>query len=76
MNRTPRPPPRAVLCHVCVILPLLSRLHFKSFSAGAEKPRARKLSARVMEDELADELEDQVPDDGTIEIDSDDEFRA
>ena len=46
----------------------------------AEKPRARKLSAGVMEEEeLADELEpveDQVPDDCTIEIDSDDEFRA
>ncbi|KAJ6616886.1 hypothetical protein B0H10DRAFT_1948751 [Mycena sp. CBHHK59/15] len=48
---------------------------------GAEKPRARKPSARVMEEEeilmqaLADEEEDVHPDDGAIEIDSDEEYQ-
>ncbi|KAJ7157411.1 ribonuclease H-like domain-containing protein [Mycena filopes] len=53
----------------------------------AEKPRARKPSARVMEEEArlmealaamearADALENARPDDGAIEIDSDDEYR-
>ncbi|KAJ7864016.1 ribonuclease H-like domain-containing protein [Mycena leptocephala] len=49
---------------------------------GEAKPRKRKPSVRVMEEEeilmeqLADAAEDEVPDDGGIEIDSDDEFRA
>ncbi|KAJ6623858.1 hypothetical protein B0H10DRAFT_1943637 [Mycena sp. CBHHK59/15] len=49
---------------------------------GAEKPRARKPATKVMEEEerlmeeLADELEDQEPDEGAIEIDSADEYRA
>ncbi|KAJ6616534.1 hypothetical protein B0H10DRAFT_2390650 [Mycena sp. CBHHK59/15] len=49
---------------------------------GEAMPRKRKLSARVMEEEeilmeqLADAAEDDFPDDGAIEIDSDDEFRA
>jgi hypothetical protein len=49
---------------------------------GAEKPRAaRKLSARVMEEEniliqeLADNEEDARPDNGAIEIDSDEEYQ-
>jgi hypothetical protein len=48
---------------------------------GAEKPRARELSARVMEEEeilmqeLADKEEDACPDDGAIEIDSDEEHQ-
>ncbi|KAJ7746676.1 ribonuclease H-like domain-containing protein [Mycena metata] len=48
---------------------------------GAEKPRARKPSARVMEEEellmeiLADAAEEARPDDGSIEIDSGDEFQ-
>ncbi|KAJ7029536.1 hypothetical protein C8F04DRAFT_1288093 [Mycena alexandri] len=47
---------------------------------GAEKPRARKPSARVMEEEemlmqaLADEEEDAIPDDGAIEVNSDEEY--
>ncbi|KAJ6558647.1 ribonuclease H-like domain-containing protein [Mycena sp. CBHHK59/15] len=46
----------------------------------AEKPRARKPSKQVMEEEeelmqaLADAEEDEIPDDGAIEIDSGDEF--
>ncbi|KAJ7628019.1 hypothetical protein DFH06DRAFT_1338844 [Mycena polygramma] len=46
----------------------------------AEKPRTRKPSQRVMEEEeeltqaLAEAAEDEVPDDGAIEIDSDDEY--
>ncbi|KAJ6602904.1 hypothetical protein B0H10DRAFT_2230082 [Mycena sp. CBHHK59/15] len=49
---------------------------------GAEKPRARKPSVQVIEEEellmqaLAEELEDDVPDDGAIEIDSEDEYHA
>ncbi|KAJ7131416.1 hypothetical protein C8R44DRAFT_850141 [Mycena epipterygia] len=49
---------------------------------GAEKPRACKPSVRVIEEEellmqaLAEELEDNVPDDGAIEIDSEDEYHA
>ncbi|KAJ6621946.1 hypothetical protein B0H10DRAFT_2214756 [Mycena sp. CBHHK59/15] len=49
---------------------------------GAEKPRARKPSARVMEEEeilmqaLADEEEDVHPGDGAIEIDSDEEYHV
>ncbi|KAJ7884383.1 hypothetical protein B0H14DRAFT_2564435 [Mycena olivaceomarginata] len=45
------------------------------------KPRARKPSARVMEEEeilmqaLANEEEDARPDDGAIEIDSDEEYQ-
>ncbi|KAJ6607735.1 hypothetical protein B0H10DRAFT_2227544 [Mycena sp. CBHHK59/15] len=48
---------------------------------GAEKSRARKLAARAMEQEellmqaLAEAEENGVPDDGAIEIDSDDEFQ-
>ncbi|KAJ6624745.1 ribonuclease H-like domain-containing protein [Mycena sp. CBHHK59/15] len=48
---------------------------------GAEKPRRRKPSARVVEEEerlmedLADALEDEELDAGAIEINSDDEFR-
>ncbi|KAJ6605738.1 hypothetical protein B0H10DRAFT_1957154 [Mycena sp. CBHHK59/15] len=50
-------------------------------SRGAEKSRARKLAARAMEQEellmqaLAEAEENGVPDDGAIEIDSDDEFQ-
>ncbi|KAJ6607227.1 ribonuclease H-like domain-containing protein [Mycena sp. CBHHK59/15] len=49
---------------------------------GEAMPRKRKLSARLMEEEeilmeqLADAAEDDFPDDGAIEIDSDNEFRA
>jgi hypothetical protein len=49
---------------------------------GAEKPRARKLSAQVMEEEeilmqeLADKEEDARPDDSAIEIDLDEEYQA
>lgn len=49
---------------------------------GAVKPRARKPSAKAMEEEevlmqaLAELEEDEFPDDGAIEIDSEDEFRA
>ncbi|KAJ6534576.1 hypothetical protein B0H10DRAFT_1972433 [Mycena sp. CBHHK59/15] len=48
---------------------------------GAEKPRARKPAAQAMEQEellmqgLAEAEENEVLDDGTIEIDSDDEFQ-
>jgi hypothetical protein len=48
---------------------------------GAEKPRARKPSAWVMEEEeismqaLADKEEDAHPDGGAIEIDSDEEYQ-
>jgi len=47
---------------------------------GAEKSRARKPSARVMEEEilmqaLADEEEDARPDDGAIEFVSDEEYQ-
>ncbi|KAJ6631807.1 hypothetical protein B0H10DRAFT_2206226 [Mycena sp. CBHHK59/15] len=46
----------------------------------AEKPRARKPSVQVMEEEvlmqaLAEAAEDNCPDDGAIEIDSDEEYR-
>ncbi|KAJ6606747.1 hypothetical protein B0H10DRAFT_2228552 [Mycena sp. CBHHK59/15] len=47
---------------------------------GAEKPRKRKPSARVMEEEeilmqaLAEADEDDVPDDGAIEIESDEDL--
>ncbi|KAJ6607529.1 hypothetical protein B0H10DRAFT_2439527 [Mycena sp. CBHHK59/15] len=47
---------------------------------GAEKPRKRRPSKRVMEEEeqlmeaLANAEEDDVPDDGPIEIDSDEEY--
>ncbi|KAJ6620892.1 hypothetical protein B0H10DRAFT_2432631 [Mycena sp. CBHHK59/15] len=49
---------------------------------GAEKPRKRRPSKRVMEEEeqlmeaLANAEEDDVPDDGAIEIDSDEEYTA
>ncbi|KAJ7796691.1 hypothetical protein B0H14DRAFT_2619672 [Mycena olivaceomarginata] len=49
---------------------------------GAEKPRACTPSARAMAEEevlmeeLANAMEDDVPDDGAIEIDSDDEDRS
>jgi hypothetical protein len=48
---------------------------------GAEKPRARKPSTRVIEEEeilmqaLADEGDYARPADGTIEIDSDEEYQ-
>ncbi|KAJ6620501.1 hypothetical protein B0H10DRAFT_1946047 [Mycena sp. CBHHK59/15] len=50
-------------------------------SRGAEKPRAQKPAAWAMEQEellmqaLAEAEENGVPDDGAIEIDSDDEFQ-
>ncbi|KAJ6626261.1 hypothetical protein B0H10DRAFT_2185875 [Mycena sp. CBHHK59/15] len=50
--------------------------------SGAEKPRTRKPSPRVMEEEemlmqqLAEDAEDEVPDDGAIEIDSDKEYQG
>ncbi|KAJ7750500.1 hypothetical protein B0H14DRAFT_3513413 [Mycena olivaceomarginata] len=49
---------------------------------GAEKPRARKQSARAMAEEevsmeeLENAMKDDVPDDSAIEIDSDDEDRS
>ncbi|KAJ6623316.1 ribonuclease H-like domain-containing protein [Mycena sp. CBHHK59/15] len=49
---------------------------------GAEKPRKRRPSKRAMEEEeqlmeaLANAEEDDVPDDGAIEIDSDEEYTA
>ncbi|KAJ6560909.1 hypothetical protein B0H10DRAFT_2240271 [Mycena sp. CBHHK59/15] len=63
-------------------LPAWKPMTLEVLFGGAEKPRARKLSTKVMEEEerlmeeLADELEDQEPDEGAIEIDSDDEYRA
>jgi hypothetical protein len=50
-------------------------------ASGAEKPRAHKPSARVMEEEgilmqaLADKEKDACPDDGAIEIDLDEEYQ-
>ncbi|KAJ6610634.1 ribonuclease H-like domain-containing protein [Mycena sp. CBHHK59/15] len=63
-------------------LPAWKSMTLQVSFGGAQKPRARKPSARVLEEEerlmqeLADELEDRVPDDGAIEIDSDHEFHA
>ncbi|KAJ7210827.1 hypothetical protein GGX14DRAFT_394452 [Mycena pura] len=61
-------------------------LTLKALFGGATKPRerksARKAAQRVMEAEeilmqqLAEEEEDCIPDDGAIEIDSDEEYRA
>ncbi|KAJ6608573.1 hypothetical protein B0H10DRAFT_1955343 [Mycena sp. CBHHK59/15] len=72
-DSTPRIPAR---------LPAWPKMTLRVLFGGAEKPRARKPSARVIEEEelliqaLAEELEDDVPDDGAIEIDSEDEYHA
>ncbi|KAJ6555258.1 hypothetical protein B0H10DRAFT_2241456 [Mycena sp. CBHHK59/15] len=62
-------------------LPVWKQMTLAVLFRGAEKPRARKPAAQAMEQEellmqaLAEAEEDGVPDDGAIEIDSDDEFR-
>ncbi|KAJ7463541.1 ribonuclease H-like domain-containing protein [Mycena latifolia] len=62
-------------------LPAWKPITLKVLFGGAEKPRARKPSTRVIEEEerlmeeMASFMEDQVPDDGGIEIDSDEEYR-
>ncbi|KAJ7855529.1 hypothetical protein B0H13DRAFT_2357800 [Mycena leptocephala] len=67
------------LCHFIFPSFLLRRRAL--LFGGAEKPRARKPSAWVMEEEeismqaLADKEEDAHPDDGAIEIDSDEEYQ-
>lgn len=68
--------------HIPSRLPTWKKITLRVLFGGAEKPRARKPSARVIQEEellmqaLAEELEDDVPDDGAIEIDSEDEYRA
>ncbi|KAJ7158190.1 ribonuclease H-like domain-containing protein [Mycena crocata] len=63
-------------------LPPWKPMTLEALFGGAEKPRKRKPSARAMEEEerlmeeLANAEEDSVPDDGAIEIDSDDEYGA
>ncbi|KAJ6622322.1 ribonuclease H-like domain-containing protein [Mycena sp. CBHHK59/15] len=63
-------------------LPAWKSMTLQVLFGGAQKTRACKPSTRVLEEEeqlmqeLADELEDRIPDDGAIEIDSDDEFHA
>ncbi|KAJ7025497.1 hypothetical protein C8F04DRAFT_1191390 [Mycena alexandri] len=62
-------------------IPVWKPLTLRVLFGGAES-RTRKPSAKVMEEEelfreeLANAAEDEIPDDGSIEIDSDDEFRA
>ncbi|KAJ6618395.1 hypothetical protein B0H10DRAFT_2217697 [Mycena sp. CBHHK59/15] len=62
-------------------LPVWKQMTLAVLFRGAEKSRARKLAARAMEQEellmqaLAEAEENGVPDDGAIEIDSDDEFQ-
>ncbi|KAJ6621947.1 hypothetical protein B0H10DRAFT_1944981 [Mycena sp. CBHHK59/15] len=66
--------------HIPSRLPTWKKITLHILFGGAEKPRARKPSARVIQEEellmqaLAEELEDDVPDDGAIEIDSEDEY--
>ncbi|KAJ7653902.1 ribonuclease H-like domain-containing protein [Mycena polygramma] len=61
-------------------LPAWKPLTLQVLFGGADKPRARKPSTRVMEEEeilmqaLAEEEEDRNLDDGAIEIDSDEEY--
>ncbi|KAJ6627096.1 hypothetical protein B0H10DRAFT_2429452 [Mycena sp. CBHHK59/15] len=61
-------------------LPTWKPMTLQALFRGAEKPRTRKPSARAMEEEeilmeaLADEIEDTFPDDGAIEVDSDEEY--
>ncbi|KAJ6619208.1 ribonuclease H-like domain-containing protein [Mycena sp. CBHHK59/15] len=61
-------------------LPTWKPMTLQALFGGAEKPRTRKPSARAMEEEeilmeaLADEIEDTFPDDGAIEVDSDEEY--
>ncbi|KAJ7494917.1 ribonuclease H-like domain-containing protein [Mycena latifolia] len=63
-------------------LPAWKPITLKVMFGGAEKPRARKPSARVIEEEerlmeeMANFMEDEVPDDGGVEIDSDEEYRG
>ncbi|KAJ6617824.1 hypothetical protein B0H10DRAFT_1948009 [Mycena sp. CBHHK59/15] len=63
-------------------LPASKSMTLAVLFGGAEKPHACKPSAQVLQEEeqlmqeLADELEDQVPADGAIEIDSEDKFHA
>ncbi|KAJ7105348.1 ribonuclease H-like domain-containing protein, partial [Mycena epipterygia] len=63
-------------------LPTWKPMTLQVLFGGAEKPRARKPSARVIEEEeslmqaLADAEEDANPDDGAIEVDSDEEYQA
>ncbi|KAJ6575877.1 hypothetical protein B0H10DRAFT_2236660 [Mycena sp. CBHHK59/15] len=60
----------------------LARRHLKLVRYLLVKPRARKPSVQVMEDEeilmqaLADAVEDDVPDDGAIKIEWDDKYRG
>ncbi|KAJ7670124.1 ribonuclease H-like domain-containing protein [Mycena polygramma] len=61
-------------------LPKWNTVTLQVLFGGADKPRARKPTARAMEEEeilmqaFADAAEDDVPDDGAIEIDSEDEY--
>ncbi|KAJ7502351.1 ribonuclease H-like domain-containing protein [Mycena galericulata] len=61
-------------------LPTWKPMTLRALFGGAEKPRTRKPSARAMEEEeilmeaLAEEIEDTFPDDGAIEVDSDEEY--
>ncbi|KAJ6628551.1 hypothetical protein B0H10DRAFT_1940388 [Mycena sp. CBHHK59/15] len=61
-------------------LPIWKPMTLQALFGGAEKPRTRKLSACMMEEEeilmeaLADEIEEAFPDDGAIEVDSDEEY--
>ncbi|KAJ7092992.1 ribonuclease H-like domain-containing protein [Mycena belliarum] len=62
-------------------LPIWQPTTLKVLFGGAAKPRTRKASVQVMEEEeilmeaLAEQAEDDIPDDGGIEIHSDDEYR-
>ncbi|KAJ7664159.1 hypothetical protein B0H17DRAFT_1211425 [Mycena rosella] len=61
-------------------IPVWTPMTLAVLFGGAEKPRRRKPSVQAMEEEemlmqaLAEDAEDAVPDDGAIEIDSDEEY--
>ncbi|KAJ6467375.1 ribonuclease H-like domain-containing protein [Mycena sanguinolenta] len=61
-------------------LPAWKPMTLQVLFGGAEKPRGRRMSAQMMDEEerlmqaLADAEEDAIPDDGAIEINSDDEY--
>jgi hypothetical protein len=63
-------------------LPAWKSMTLETLFGSATWPRTRKPSAQVMQEEemlmqkLAEEAEDAIPDDGGIEIDSDDEYRG
>ncbi|KAJ6626142.1 hypothetical protein B0H10DRAFT_1941988 [Mycena sp. CBHHK59/15] len=63
-------------------LPKWTAVTLRVLFGGADKLRDRKPSAQAMEEEeelmqaFADAAEDEVPDDGAIEIDSEDEYQA